>query len=264
MPIVTVDDETTTPKNVPVLISVLDNDVAVPGHDLTVTQVTDEAEDGECVVASDGEVLYVPSPGFVGGDSCGYEACDDRGACDEARITVNVTPGPTPSPTPSPTTSSPVTSSPSKDPVSPPTTPQPSPNPTDAPTISLAPTSCDGRKWRFSPQNGGLCTNDDILQIPSNDVVGVDASSSFFAYDLLEQCCLVKSEWSRTASAATFARRRRNRPRCRATVPRGVRSRGSQVRSPLRRRLRMLLRFRPWCPLRTRPDPLRAFTPTPT
>ena len=85
------DDDVTTEKNKPVDVSILLNDEAVAGHDLTVRDILTGAEHGECVVVSDQIVKYIPEPDFAGLDSCVYEACDDRVKCHSATIYVNIT-----------------------------------------------------------------------------------------------------------------------------------------------------------------------------
>ena len=80
-------------------------------------------------------VRYTPSlgSGFSGQDQCRYRACDARGTCRAAFVTINVnTPKPTSSPTSSPTSQSP-TQTPSTSDV-------PSSYPTSNPSTSTSPT----------------------------------------------------------------------------------------------------------------------------
>jgi hypothetical protein len=85
------DDEVTTNMTTPVDVFALENDNAVDGHPLTITDILENGENGDCVIVSGGMVvIYIPEPGFIGQDECVYEACDDRGVCDSATITVNV------------------------------------------------------------------------------------------------------------------------------------------------------------------------------
>ena len=86
-------DAVETPKDTPVDVFPLDNDEALEDHPLVVTQIADgeSGRHGECVVVSDTVILYIPDPGYVGLDECGYRACDDRGKCDQATIEIKVT-----------------------------------------------------------------------------------------------------------------------------------------------------------------------------
>ncbi|KAL9184816.1 LOW QUALITY PROTEIN: hypothetical protein ACHAXT_002593 [Thalassiosira profunda] len=142
------DDYVTTEKNTPVDVFPLENDEAVCGSNLTINTV-DDAVVGECVIVAEDQVLYIPEPGYVGPDSCDYQACDDRGLCDNATIFINVTGDSencyddkrldTPTPAPSPT----LTADPRVLPTTPnPTTPNPTtPNPTTAGPTTSNPTT---------------------------------------------------------------------------------------------------------------------------
>ena len=73
-------------------ISVLDNDVHAPGEDLVVQSIVTDASNGECTISlSLIEVVYAPNVGFVGMDSCVYEACDSTLKCDTAMLSIEVT-----------------------------------------------------------------------------------------------------------------------------------------------------------------------------
>ena len=131
------NDEATLANNEQVTVNVLKNDSrGDPNLPLSVRQViTNETENntpsvntlhnalnGVCEVSEDHlSVTYTPNAGFVGSDSCQYQACDGRGPpfCDTAHITFTVTAAPTPNPTRNPT-------------------PSPTPNPTTAPTVNPA------------------------------------------------------------------------------------------------------------------------------
>ena len=151
--VVTNDDDITTNMTTPVDVFALENDIQVDGHDLAITQIVENALSGDCVIVNQGSVvMYIPEPDFTGVDSCVYEACDDRGVCDTATITVTVdgspcgdkaTPEPTPNPTPKPTaptfvwvpTSASPTAKPTSEPSSKPTL-APSNKPTANPTLA--------------------------------------------------------------------------------------------------------------------------------
>ena len=85
------DDYVTTEKDVAVTIFPLVNDdQPCSGEYLTVSAIG-EATHGECAIATHNSTVYIPEPGYVGTDSCTYEACDDRGVCVDATIFINVT-----------------------------------------------------------------------------------------------------------------------------------------------------------------------------
>lgn len=71
--------------------SVLVNDVPAPGEDLVVRSIVTNGSTGQCTISLDLiEVTYAPDLGFVGTDSCVYEACDTVPNCDTATMTVTV------------------------------------------------------------------------------------------------------------------------------------------------------------------------------
>jgi gliding motility-associated-like protein/uncharacterized repeat protein (TIGR01451 family) len=92
-PPVAVDDQYTTPRDVPVSGNVLNNDSDPENQPLTVntTPVTSPSH-GTVVQRADGTFTYTPAPGFVGTDSYVYRVCDSEGACSQATVTINVTP----------------------------------------------------------------------------------------------------------------------------------------------------------------------------
>ncbi|EJK50166.1 hypothetical protein THAOC_30892 [Thalassiosira oceanica] len=70
-----------------VFIAVLGNDV--PAGQLYVSSITRQATNGYCSVSLDlVDVVYSPYSGFIGTDTCVYEACDTQGLCDDATVTV--------------------------------------------------------------------------------------------------------------------------------------------------------------------------------
>jgi len=88
--VVAVDDDINLPQNtVEAFISVLEND---EGSNLYVTSITTQATSGSCAINNNQmEVVYTPSePGFVGVDSCEYEACCDDGDCSTAVVSITI------------------------------------------------------------------------------------------------------------------------------------------------------------------------------
>ena len=87
------DDKTTTPENMPVTITVLDNDVPATSESiLVVTSLLFGGLNGKCTLDEDGVVLYMPNTSYHGVDTCVYEVCDDLGNCDTATIVITVVP----------------------------------------------------------------------------------------------------------------------------------------------------------------------------
>ena len=73
-------------------ISVLDNDVPAAGEDLGVQSIVTNGSNGDCTISLDlTQVVYTPNVGFVGDDSCVYEACDRVPECATATLRVEVT-----------------------------------------------------------------------------------------------------------------------------------------------------------------------------
>ncbi|MBC9933950.1 gliding motility-associated C-terminal domain-containing protein [Chitinophaga qingshengii] len=91
-PPVAVDDQYTTPRDVPVSGNVLTNDSDPENQPLTVTTtpVTPPAH-GQVVQRADGTFTYTPNAGFTGTDSYVYQVCDNQGACATARVIIQVT-----------------------------------------------------------------------------------------------------------------------------------------------------------------------------
>ena len=90
--LVAVDDATTMVSSDGIaFISVLENDT--PGQFLSVKNA-EGGSNGSCDISIDlTQVVYQPNAGFVGMDSCEYEACDDQTPpnCLTATVTINVT-----------------------------------------------------------------------------------------------------------------------------------------------------------------------------
>ena len=73
-------------------IPVLENDTPAPGKELAVRAITSNASNGSCTITINLlEVVYMHNEGFVGTDSCVYEACDSVPECDAVTLTIEVT-----------------------------------------------------------------------------------------------------------------------------------------------------------------------------
>lgn len=91
--VIATDDKSSTPENMPVTITVLDNDVStVTGTTLVVTTLLFGGLNGKCVLGQDGAVVYTPNNSYNGVDTCVYKVCDDLGNCDTATIVITVIP----------------------------------------------------------------------------------------------------------------------------------------------------------------------------
>ena len=91
-PPVAVDDEYETPKDTPLVVpppGILTNDSAPNGDALTVTILTDPAHGTITDFSASGSFTYMPSAGYVGGDSFTYMLSD--GVCDSTVATVTIT-----------------------------------------------------------------------------------------------------------------------------------------------------------------------------
>jgi gliding motility-associated-like protein len=92
-PPVAVDDVATTPEDTAVVIDVLANDSDIDGElDPSSVVVLSGPSNGTASVNPDGSITYTPNPNWFGTDSFVYQVCDDQGACDQATVTVHVTP----------------------------------------------------------------------------------------------------------------------------------------------------------------------------
>lgn len=92
-----VDDNATTPKDTPVEIDILDNDIKGDG-DLDPTTVSfvsaqPNTKGTFTVHSTTGLVTFTPVNGFTGSASIDYEVCDENNLCDVATITVYISSG---------------------------------------------------------------------------------------------------------------------------------------------------------------------------
>ena len=90
------DDVATTTENTAVTMHVSHNDEGVAGH----PTIVGPPSNGTAVVQSNGTVVYVPEPGFVGIDVYAYQRCSTNAPdlCSYALGVINVLPAPTPPP----------------------------------------------------------------------------------------------------------------------------------------------------------------------
>jgi len=87
------NDKASTTSNMPVTVTVLDNDGdADEGDILVITRVVIDGSDGICEISNDGQAIaYTPALDFIGNDMCVYEACDLQGDCTTAKLSLVVT-----------------------------------------------------------------------------------------------------------------------------------------------------------------------------
>eukprot|EP00569_Conticribra_weissflogii_P005477 CAMPEP_0171341346 /NCGR_PEP_ID=MMETSP0878-20121228/10134_1 /TAXON_ID=67004 /ORGANISM="Thalassiosira weissflogii, Strain CCMP1336" /LENGTH=232 /DNA_ID=CAMNT_0011843563 /DNA_START=66 /DNA_END=764 /DNA_ORIENTATION=- len=86
------DDDAAIFAGFDAFISVLDNDIpADPADPLIVKSIVEDASNGLCAISLDiREVVYTPNSGFIGSDTCVYEACDSVPLCDTATVFITV------------------------------------------------------------------------------------------------------------------------------------------------------------------------------
>lgn len=88
------DDAVTITADDFAFIDVLENDTPAPGQTLAVQSIVSDAANGGCTIGVDlVSVAYIPNAGFVGTDTCVYEACDLIPECGTATISIEVEPG---------------------------------------------------------------------------------------------------------------------------------------------------------------------------
>lgn len=86
------NDVATTHINDPITVGVLNNDEDVnnPDNDLVLTIINQVANGTATVVGT--QILYTPNADFIGTDILTYQICDPEGECDQATLTITVTP----------------------------------------------------------------------------------------------------------------------------------------------------------------------------
>ncbi|RFM28396.1 Ig-like domain-containing protein, partial [Chitinophaga silvisoli] len=87
---VAVDDVITVNEDTNGTGNVLTNDTDPDGNALIASVVTNPAH-GTIVLNADGSFSYTPNANFNGIDTVTYQACDNNGACDTARLIITVT-----------------------------------------------------------------------------------------------------------------------------------------------------------------------------
>ncbi|RFM28391.1 beta strand repeat-containing protein, partial [Chitinophaga silvisoli] len=87
---VAVDDAITINEDTNGTGNVLINDTDPDGDALTASVLTDPAH-GTIVLNANGSFTYTPNANFNGLDTLTYQACDNNGACDTARLIITVT-----------------------------------------------------------------------------------------------------------------------------------------------------------------------------
>ncbi|MCG3209027.1 MAG: hypothetical protein FOGNACKC_02643 [Anaerolineae bacterium] len=92
-PPVAADDSATTPEDTPVSINVAANDSDPDDNlDASSASVVSGPANGSLINNGDGTFSYTPNADFNGSDSFVYEICDLDGLCDQATVTITVTP----------------------------------------------------------------------------------------------------------------------------------------------------------------------------
>ena len=94
------DDEFLTVANTEVILlgsSLLENDTDLDGNNLTITAVNN-AVDGTAILDEQGNVVFIPDPGFSGDASFEYTVSDGNGGSNTATVAVTVLPGTDPIP----------------------------------------------------------------------------------------------------------------------------------------------------------------------
>jgi large repetitive protein len=88
---VAINDAITSPEDVPAIGTVATNDSDVENSPLTYTAITSvPASQGVLVFNTDGTFVFTPAPNFNGVVNIDYQVCDPTGACDTARLAINV------------------------------------------------------------------------------------------------------------------------------------------------------------------------------
>ncbi len=88
------DDSFSTPEDNTLTATVIGNDSDADSDPLTFTVVNGgtAAANGAIVMAANGSFTYVPNANFTGSVQFTYQACDPSNACDQAIVTIVVTP----------------------------------------------------------------------------------------------------------------------------------------------------------------------------
>ncbi len=90
-----VNDQATTPIDMPIEIDILENDMGIPTDGtLEITEPTNGTvtvnDGGTPDDISDDTITYTPEQGFEGNDTFEYTVCDAMGTCDTATVSITV------------------------------------------------------------------------------------------------------------------------------------------------------------------------------
>ncbi len=91
-PPVAADDSASTNEDVPITVSVLDNDSDLEGDPIVVIATTQPANGTITGGGADGNIFYHPDANFNGTDTFTYTVTDGQGGTDTATVTVTVLP----------------------------------------------------------------------------------------------------------------------------------------------------------------------------
>ncbi len=86
-----VDDKVSTKAGEPVTFNVLANDTKPEGGANLTLQAKDQPQNGMIEISPNGQILYVPKPGFTGTDTFTYWAYNGNLSRDEGKVTIDVT-----------------------------------------------------------------------------------------------------------------------------------------------------------------------------
>jgi hypothetical protein len=93
-PLIAVDDNVISEEGTAVYLDVLANDIDFDGDfDESSVAIISKPSNGNVVVGSDGQIIYIPNGTFVGTDAFNYMVCDESSPtphCDTATVTVTV------------------------------------------------------------------------------------------------------------------------------------------------------------------------------
>lgn len=84
--------------NTEVTIPILSNDTDPNGSsaNLEVSAINEMPQHGTATLNTNGTITYIPDLDYIGNDSFNYTVCDEGNACDEATVSITITPPPAP------------------------------------------------------------------------------------------------------------------------------------------------------------------------
>ncbi|KOH47098.1 hypothetical protein NC99_01410 [Sunxiuqinia dokdonensis] len=87
------DDQASLEENEDVQIYVLDNDEDCDENlENSSLTITSQPAEGTATVNADGSITYKPNIAYYGSDQLSYQICDADGQCDEATVSITITP----------------------------------------------------------------------------------------------------------------------------------------------------------------------------